>query len=271
MQEPKRACPFWCSQSAVRCSLIADRCYQSIFQLYSLFAILSIFIHNSPISKGLLRTVFCIAARDCKPAADSLPAKARPPPPTVPAGRLEAPRKGIGRARCRTPQSALPTLPVCGARIMRHTLKRACILRPRHLLRLAVSAAGDARLRSPLQGSLSSGSAPQSLPCKGRCRRRRRRGAAPGPAIIFSGRSSAKTAPHRFLGAGLFCRDAGGPFGGQRPAASGVAVSETAASGVAGGASASSPRRHSRCSSSGICSATQVPSSCCVIPSSISG
>ena len=86
MQEPKRACPFWCSQSAVRCSLIADRCYQSIFQLYSLFAILSIFIHNSPTSKGLLRTVFCIAARDCKPAADSLPAKARPPPPTSPAG-----------------------------------------------------------------------------------------------------------------------------------------------------------------------------------------
>ena len=161
MQEPKRACPFWCSQSAVRCSLIADRCYQSIFQLYSLFAILSIFIHNSPTSKGLLRIVFCIAARDCKPDADSLPAKARPPPQTSPAGRLEAPRKGIGRARRRTPQSALPTLPVCGARIMRHTLKRACILRPRHLLRLAVSAAGDARLRSPLQGSLSNGSPPK--------------------------------------------------------------------------------------------------------------
>ena len=160
MQEPKRACPFWCSQSAVRCSLIADRCYQSIFQLYSLFAILSIFIHNSPTSKGLLRTVFCIAARDCKPAADSLPAKARPPPPTSLAGRLEAPRKGIGKARCRTPQSALPTLPVCGARIMRHTLKRACILRPRHLLRLAVSAAGGARLRSPLQGSLSKRQSP---------------------------------------------------------------------------------------------------------------
>ena len=69
---------------------------------------------------------------------------------------------------------------------------------------------------------------------------------------------------------GLFCRDAGGPFGGQRPADSGVSVSETAASGVAGGASASSPRRHSRCSSSGICSAAQVPSSCCVISSSIS-
>ena len=164
MQEPKRACPFWCSQSAVRCSLIADRCYQSIFQLYSLFAILSIFIHNSPTSKGLLRTVFCIAARDCKPDADSLPAKARPPPQTSPAGRLEAPRKGIGKARRRTPQSALPTLPVCGARIMRHTLKRACILRPRHLLRLAVSAAGDARLRSPLQGSLSSSRLPIKPP-----------------------------------------------------------------------------------------------------------
>ena len=176
------------------------------------------------------------------------------------------------------------------------------------------------RIQLPLQGSLSSGSAPQSLPCKGRCRRRRRRGAAPGPAIILSGRRSpcvgadalhrpaslrhrrahgtmqassptdARQSPARVwkmcgapsgaaaqkqprtgaLGAGLFCRDAGGPFGSQRPADSGVAVSETAASGVAGGASASSPRRHSRCSSSGICSAAQVPSSCCVISSSIS-
>ncbi len=175
------------------------------------------------------------------------------------------------RRQC-TPQSApRGALPVCGTRIIRRMLKHACILRPLHLLRLAVSAAGGARLRSPLQGSRSSGSAPQSLPCKGRCRRRRRRGAAPGPAIILSGRRSAKTVPHRFWGAGLFCRDAGGPFGGQRPAASGVPVSETAASGVAAGASSSSPRRHSRCSSSGICSATQVPSSCCVIPSSISG
>ena len=86
-----------------------------------------------------------------------------------------------------------------------------------------------------------------------------------------SGAAAQKQPRTGALGAGLFFRDAGGPFGGQRPADSGVAVSETAASGVAGGASASSPRRHSRCSSSGICSATQVPSSCCVIPSSISG
>ena len=211
------------------------------------------------------------------------------------------------------------------------------------------------RIQLPLQGSLSSGSAPQSLPCKGRCRRRRRRGAAPGPATTLPDRRSlrrgrcfasarkfapsqgpkgrckhrplrstgqgsarlcrispsarrqctpqsapcgASSSPYRgafqaaaprkasparegaaaaqkqprtgALGAGLFCRDAGGPFGGQRPADSGVSVSETAASGVAGGASASSPRRHSRCSSSGICSAAQVPSSCCVISSSIS-
>ena len=31
-----------------------------------------------------------------------------------------------------TPQAALPPLPVCGPRIMRRTLKRACILRPLH-------------------------------------------------------------------------------------------------------------------------------------------
>ena len=214
MQEPKRACPFWCSQSAVRCSLIADRCYQSIFQLYSLFAILSIFIHNSPISKGLLRTVFCIAARDCKPAADSLPAKARPPPPTVPAGRLEAPRKGIGRARCRTPQSALPTLPVCGARIMRHTLKRACILRPRHLLRLAVSAAGDARLRSPLQGSLSNGSPPQSLPCKGRWLRRKAQ--TEGCIAGWRRRYPAKTGPPALPPQGTMLASSPGPCAAAR-------------------------------------------------------
>ena len=74
---------------------------------------------------------------------------------------------------------------------------------------------------------------------------------------------------------GCFAGMRAGRLGGQRPADSGVPVSETAASGVAGRAlaeaSSSSPRRHSRCSSSGICSATQVPSSCCVIPSSISG
>ena len=49
-----------------------------------------------------------------------------------------------------------PTLPVCGARIALRVLKHTCVLRPLHLLLLAVSAAGGARLRSPLQGSLSS-------------------------------------------------------------------------------------------------------------------
>ena len=44
--------------------------------------------------------------------------------------------------------------PVCGARIARRALKHACALRPSNLLRLAFSAAGGARLRSPLQGRL---------------------------------------------------------------------------------------------------------------------
>ena len=66
-----------------------------------------------------------------------------------------------------TPQAALPPLPVCGPRIMRRTLKRACILRPLHLLRLAVSAAGGARLRSPLQGSLPKRQPPAKPPLQG--------------------------------------------------------------------------------------------------------
>ena len=120
---------------------------------------------------------------------------------------------------------------------------------------------------------------PQSAPCGASSSPYRGAFQAAAPRKASPAREGAAAAQKQprtgFLGAGLFCRDAGGPFGGQRPAASGVAVSETAASGVAGralaGASSSSPHRHSRCSSSGICSATQVPSSCCVIPSSISG
>ena len=181
MQEPKRACPFWCSQSAVRCSLIADRCYQSIFQLYSLFAILSIFIHNSPTSKGLLRTVFCIAARDCKPAADSLPAKARPPPPTSPAGRLEAPRKGIGRARCRTPQSA--GADITGLRYPHHAAHaEACL----HSATAAPAPSRCIRRRrrstpQPLTGEPFKRPPPKASPARGGgcAARRRRRGALP--------------------------------------------------------------------------------------------
>ena len=66
-----------------------------------------------------------------------------------------------------------PTLPVCGARIALRVLKHTCVLRPLHLLRLAFSAAGGARLRSSLQGSLLGGSRLQSLPCKGRWMRRK--------------------------------------------------------------------------------------------------
>ena len=50
--------------------------------------------------------------------------------------------------------------PVCGARIALRALKHTRVLRPPHLLRLAVSAAGGARLRSPLQGSLSKRQSP---------------------------------------------------------------------------------------------------------------
>ena len=87
-------------------------------------------------------------------------------------GGLRQPGRVLA-GRGAAPLSRLTPLPVCGIRIMRRTLKRACILRPLHLLRLAVSAAGGARLRSPLQGSLLGGSRLQSLPCKGRWMRRK--------------------------------------------------------------------------------------------------
>ena len=94
---------------------------------------------------------------------------------------MRQPRRILARRGAAPLSRPTPTLPVCGTRIMRRTLKRACILRPLHLLRLAVSAAGGARLRSPLQGSLLGGNRLQSLPCKGRWMRRkgRRRGALP--------------------------------------------------------------------------------------------
>ena len=57
--------------------------------------------------------------------------------------------------------------PVCGARIARRALKHACALRPLHLLRLAFSAAGGARLRSPLQGRLSNSCPPKVSPVRG--------------------------------------------------------------------------------------------------------
>ena len=66
--------------------------------------------------------------------------------------------EGYWQGRVLHPSSRLtPTLPVCGARIALRVLKHTCVLRPLHLLRLAVSAAGGARLRSPLQGSLPGG------------------------------------------------------------------------------------------------------------------
>ena len=110
----------------------------------------------------------CLVGRAISPAGNPSAAANRP-------GRVLA-RQGAA------PLSRLaPTLPVCGARIMRRMLKHACILRPRHLLRLAVSAAGGARLRSPLQGSLSNGSPPKASPARGGgcAARRRRRGALP--------------------------------------------------------------------------------------------
>ena len=59
-------------------------------------------------------------------------------------------KRGNSRERLRlTRLFPLLEYPGCGARIMRRALDGACILRPLPLLRLAASAAGGARLRSP--------------------------------------------------------------------------------------------------------------------------
>ena len=138
-------------------------------------------LHRPAVGPDVRLLILC-----CRPHAGALwggrfrPPQTRLPPQTSPAG-VNARREGSrppGRVLARqgaAPLSRLtPTLPVCGARIMRRMLKRACILRPPHLLRLAVSAAGGARLRSPLQGSKAS-------PARGGgcAARRRRRGALP--------------------------------------------------------------------------------------------
>ena len=114
-------------------------------------------LHRPAVGPDVRLLILC-----CRPHAGALwggrfrPPQTRLPPQTSPAG-VNARREGSrppGRVLARqgaAPLSRLtPTLPVCGARIMRRMLKRACILRPPHLLRLAVSAAGGARLRSPL-------------------------------------------------------------------------------------------------------------------------
>ena len=75
--------------------------------------------------------------------------------------------------------------PVCGARIALRALKHTCVLRPLHLLRLAFSAAGGARLRSPLQGRLWRDRHPEGSPVRGAVGVSRLRGAAPCLANIL--------------------------------------------------------------------------------------
>ena len=82
-------------------------------------------------------------------------------------GALRQPRRILARQGAAPLSRLTPTLPVCGARIALRVLKHTCVLRPPHLLRLAVSAAGGARLRSPLQGSLPGGSSPKASPARG--------------------------------------------------------------------------------------------------------
>ena len=54
---------------------------------------------------------------------------------------------------------------------------------------------------SPCRGAFLGGCPRKSLPCKGRCRRRRRRGAAPGPANTLPGCCALPAAAHSCVGA----------------------------------------------------------------------
>ena len=103
--------------------------------------------------------------------------------------------RGNSRARQLPNVAVSPCVcPGCGARIMRRALDGACILRPLPLLRLAASAAGGARLRSPstkfYSKSRTRSKAPRTqfavkFPC--RCRRRRRMSADGDRFRLFYG------------------------------------------------------------------------------------
>ena len=104
--------------------------------------------------------------------------------------------------------------PVCGARIARRALKHACALRPLHLLRLAFSAAGGARLRSPLQGRLWGDRHPEGSPVRGAVGVSRLRGAAPCLANTLPGRRKAPGGRER---PPYNARETGGRTGGRPP------------------------------------------------------
>ena len=135
-----------------------------------------------PAVHGCAARLPCIVGRAISPAGEACGgvmlrfcASAAPQSSVMPQdlGSLRRPGRVLARQGAAPLSRLTPTLPVCGARIARRALKHACALRPSNLLRLAVSVAGGARLRSPLQGSLLGGSRLQSLPCKGRWMRRK--------------------------------------------------------------------------------------------------
>ena len=135
-----------------------------------------------PAVHGCAARLPCIVGRAISPAGEvcggvmlRFCASAAPQSSVMPQdrGSLRRPGRVLAGQGAASLSRLTPTLPVCGARIALRVLKHTCVLRPLHLLRLAVSAAGGARLRSSLQGSLLGGSRLQSLPCKGRWMRRK--------------------------------------------------------------------------------------------------
>ena len=143
-----------------------------------------------PAVHGCAARLPCIVGRAISPAGEvcggvmlRFCASAAPQSSVMPQdlGSLRRPGRVLAGQGAAPLSRLTPTLPVCGARIALRVLKHTCVLRPLHLLRLAVSAAGGARLRSPLQGSLSNGSPPKASPARGGgcAARRRRRGALP--------------------------------------------------------------------------------------------
>ena len=142
------------------------------------------------------------------------PATALSRPPHTPA---QGPMLASARRRVLKTAAVYGSLPLFGRNVGRAISPAAGALRNRRALRgkalpdpagyfhrqpaMHPSVCAFRRIQLPLQGRLSVCRCLKSLPCKGRCRRRRRRGAAPCPANTLPGCCALPAAAHSCVGA----------------------------------------------------------------------